>query len=396
MVVIGTKPEYFNAVWVRNEWSRYLALIKNGERKVLIPAYRDMDPYDLPEEFSHLQAQDMSKLGFMQDLIRGIKKLAAPEEKTTTVKETVVVNNSNINIAPLLKRAFMFLEDCNFKEADEYCEKVLDQDPENAQAYLGKLMAEMRVRKQDKLRDCTSPTFDNSSNYEKALRFGSEKLRDELREYSKYIEERNENSRKAGIYERAVNAMNSAYNEKQYQTAIDLFKAIPGYKDSDEKIIKCQNRIEELRAEAETARIEKERRAEQARIKRQQQVKKMKKTAAVVTPILCVCIAFAVVINTVIIPKVKYDKFIKNLPNVEVGDTIEFGEYEQDNKSDKEPIEWNVLDIQDNKALIISKYGLDAKKYNEEYQSVTWENCTLRKWLNEDFYNEAFSSKAKM
>ena len=396
MVVIGTKPEYFNAVWVRNEWSRYLALMKNGERKVLIPAYRDMDPYDLPEEFSHLQAQDMSKLGFMQDLIRGIKKLAAPEEKTTTVKETVVVNNSNINIAPLLKRAFMFLEDCNFKEADEYCEKVLDQDPENAQAYLGKLMAEMRVRKQDKLRDCTSPTFDNSSNYEKALRFGSEKLRDELREYSKYIEERNENSRKAGIYERAVNAMNSAYNEKQYQTAIDLFKAIPGYKDSDEKIIKCQNRIEELRAEAETARIEKERRAEQARIKRQQQVKKMKKTAAVVTPILCVCIAFAVVINTVIIPKVKYDKFIKNLPNVEVGDTIEFGEYEQDNKSDKEPIEWNVLDIQDNKALIISKYGLDAKKYNEEYQSVTWENCTLRKWLNEDFYNEAFSSKAKM
>lgn len=40
---------------------------------MLIPAYRDMDPYDLPEEFSHLQAQDMSKLGFMQDLIRGIK-----------------------------------------------------------------------------------------------------------------------------------------------------------------------------------------------------------------------------------------------------------------------------------------------------------------------------------
>lgn len=74
MVVLGTKPEYFNAVWVKNEWSRYLALIKNGAKKMLIPAYRDMDPYNLPEEFSHLQAQDMSKLGFMQDLIRGIKK----------------------------------------------------------------------------------------------------------------------------------------------------------------------------------------------------------------------------------------------------------------------------------------------------------------------------------
>lgn len=59
MVVLGTKPEYFNAVWVKNEWSRYLALIRGGAKKVLIPAYRDMDPYDLPEEFSHLQAQDM-------------------------------------------------------------------------------------------------------------------------------------------------------------------------------------------------------------------------------------------------------------------------------------------------------------------------------------------------
>ena len=62
MVVVGTKPEYFNAVWVKNEWSRYLALIRNGAKKILIPAYRDMDPYDLPEEFAHLQAQDMSRL----------------------------------------------------------------------------------------------------------------------------------------------------------------------------------------------------------------------------------------------------------------------------------------------------------------------------------------------
>ena len=44
---------------------------------MLVPAYKDMDPYDLPEEFSHLQAQDMSKLGFMQDLIRGIKKIVS-------------------------------------------------------------------------------------------------------------------------------------------------------------------------------------------------------------------------------------------------------------------------------------------------------------------------------
>ena len=162
MVVIGTKPENFNAVWVKNEWSRYLALVKkSGGKKVLIPAYRDMDPYDLPEEFSHLLAQDMSKLGFMQDLIRGIKKIvqadAAPKVE---VKETVVVSGGEAAVAPLLKRAFMFLEDGNWEEADKYCEKVLDQDPENVQAYLGKLMAELQVTNRKKLVDCAEP-FDH-------------------------------------------------------------------------------------------------------------------------------------------------------------------------------------------------------------------------------------------
>lgn len=75
MVVLGTSPENFQAVWVRNEWSRYLALIRQGARKVLIPAYRDMDPYNLPKEFSHLQALDMSKIGFSQDLLHGIRRI---------------------------------------------------------------------------------------------------------------------------------------------------------------------------------------------------------------------------------------------------------------------------------------------------------------------------------
>lgn len=204
MVVLGTKPAYFNAVWVKNEWSRYLALIKGGAKKILIPAYKDMDPYDLPEEFSHLQAQDMSKLGFMQDLIRGIKKLTgsdAPKARTV-VKETVVTG-ANASIAPLLKRAFMFLEDGNWQEADAYCEKVLDQDPECAEAYLGKLMAECKVKKQEDLADLAEP-FDGSNHYQKAVRFGNEKLASTLKGYIDHINARNEEARLADIYKRAM------------------------------------------------------------------------------------------------------------------------------------------------------------------------------------------------
>lgn len=111
MLVIGTKPEYFEAVWVRNEWSRFLKVVREDRSKLLIPCYKDMDAYDLPEEFSHLQAQDMSRIGFINDLIRGIGKVIKKDEpKQTVVKETVVTS-ANVNIASLLKRVSIFLED---------------------------------------------------------------------------------------------------------------------------------------------------------------------------------------------------------------------------------------------------------------------------------------------
>lgn len=202
MVVLGTKPEYFNAVWVKNEWSRYLALIKQGKNKMLIPAYKDMDPYDLPEEFSHLQAQDISKLGFMQDLIRGIKKIVETDApKSTDVKEKVA-GNKNADIEPLLKRAFMFLEDGDWSSANKYCEKVLDIDPENAYAYLGKLLSELRVKKLESLKDQKEP-FDYSKNYQKAIRFADKKLKSTLKGYV-------ENSKLNEIYTRAKKKMSEA------------------------------------------------------------------------------------------------------------------------------------------------------------------------------------------
>ena len=235
MVVLGTRPEHFNAVWVKNEWSRYLSLIKQGKKKTLIPAYRDMDPYDLPTEFSHLQAQDMSKLGFMQDLVRGIKKILSKDEpKSATIVKETVVQNANNNVEPLLRRVFMFLEDEDWKSAVEYCEKVLDQDPENAQAYLGKLMAEQRVKKQEELK---KHEFENSVNYQKIVRFGDEKLKSTLKGY---IDFRN-NQYYTPLYDKAVAIMKSAVSAKDFEKARDAFKHAEGWKDSDKLANECEN-----------------------------------------------------------------------------------------------------------------------------------------------------------
>ena len=73
------------------------------------------------------------------------------------------------------------------------------------------------------------------------------------------------------------------------------------------------------------------------------------------------------------------------------------GRYEQDNDlgNGKEPIEWEVLTVQKDRELVISKYALDFRKYNDVFEDMTWETCSLRKWLNGDFYNNAFSDAEK-
>ena len=78
-----------------------------------------------------------------------------------------------------------------------------------------------------------------------------------------------------------------------------------------------------------------------------------------------------------------------------VGDSIYFGNYEQDGNeaNGAESIEWLVLDQVDNRILVTSKYVLDCQAYHTESTAVTWEDCTLRAWLNGDFFNHAFSEE---
>ena len=598
MVVLGTRPEYFNAVWVKNEWSRYLALIKNGAKKMLIPAYKDMDPYDLPEEFSHLQAQDMGKLGFMQDLIRGIRKIVSSDGQKNAAKPAAPAAAGSTGAAPLLERAFLFLEDNKWADADTYCEKVLDIDPKNAQAYLGKLMAELQVPKRGQLSDCAQP-FDKNENYLKILRFGDEALNTELREYIDIINERNETHRKSAIYNNACGIMKSAAAQKAFLKGAELFKSISGFRDADALAAQCLEKAEGCRKDAvynsaisrmtvgniasyeEAIAIFKtipgwrdadsqmyacQKRIEEIKAKNEKNKKQLKRVVSISLPIICVCIAFVIVLTTVIIPQLKYNKAMNLLESgdydsayslleeinkyddikvskynramkllesedydsayslleeiddnetivsskrsramklldsgnydsaygllneigdsetiasskrsramklldsgdfdsaytllreindnetiasskynraikcidsgdyesayillkdisykdskekcadiktkykqfLAVGDKFTFGTYEQDNVTSNgaEDIEWLVLAKENNKILVISDKVLDFQPYNEKpyyetRKAITWEQCSLRKWLNDSFLNEAFSEEER-
>ena len=96
-------------------------------------------------------------------------------------------------------------------------------------------------------------------------------------------------------------------------------------------------------------------------------------------------------INPLPVPQPQFSAMLK--PVIPVGSIVRFGHYPQTAAgNDRTPIEWLVLDVQGKQALLLSRYGLDAKPYNVEHVPVTWETCTLRKWMNDSFLNAAFSA----
>lgn len=479
MLVIGTKPEHFNAVWVKNEWSRYLELMRQDRSRLLIPCYKGMDAYDIPDELSMLQSQDMGRVGFIPDLVRNIKKIIVNDEPKQVTPKAPPATGSD-NVSALLKRISIFLGDGDWAKADEYCERVLDMDPECAEAYLGKLMVEKKVKIQAALANCKEP-FDDSNNYKKAIRFGSRELAATLEGYVNHIDERNENDRLTRIYTDAKSLMLAAKtaqaftdaankfasipqfkdarelakecSEKakisrndmiygvamlqlsdktveSYEAAIRTFQTIPGWKDSDEQIVNCQRAIDEIKAKEEADRLEAQRQAEEYRAAKERAERKRKRNKVIAALVLC-AFAAIVAIFLKVIPDVKYNAAVKlindgdiinaydslialngykdstekaadifeqyrieKLKVANVGDIVLFGVYEQDNDTSngKEDIEWRVLAKEDGRILLITDKALDCQRYNIEYiGGTTWDRCTLRKWMNESFLNDAFS-----
>ncbi len=89
MLCVGSSAENFNAVWVRNEWSRFLSIANKDKTKRLVPVYVNMSPYDMPNEFKYLEGQDAGKVGFIQDIMWDVAKIVG--YNTTTKPQSAPV-----------------------------------------------------------------------------------------------------------------------------------------------------------------------------------------------------------------------------------------------------------------------------------------------------------------
>jgi hypothetical protein len=144
MLAVGTDYENYDSVWVKNEWSRFLKLIAKGEKKTLIPVFKNMDAYDMPKEFAKLAAQDMGKVGAMQDLVRGVEKILGKKKAEPTAPQPVVVSGGP-NVAAMVERGRQALEDGEWAKADGFFDQALNMDAKCAEAFLGKYCAQEKA-----------------------------------------------------------------------------------------------------------------------------------------------------------------------------------------------------------------------------------------------------------
>ena len=159
-----------------------------------------------------------------------------------------------------------------------------------------------------------------------------------------------------------------------YEAAIPAFEAMEGYRESAAKIRACREAILErdYAAAMELCRAGNYREAYPALLALQG-YRDTAETAA----------------------EIYEDYKLAALQNPKVGSYLVFGAYEQDNdpSDGKEDIEWLVLDRDGDFVLIISRYVLDFQQYNANRAPVSWETCTLKTWLNNSFFHEAFSAE---
>ena len=299
MLAIGTKFEYYDAVWVKNEWMRFLSMMKTQKEKTLIPCYKELDAYDMPKEFKNLQAQDMGKLGWLQDLTRGVMKLCGKginDSKSTNNEQGQSINN-------LLKRAEVFIQDGEKEKADEYISKVLDLSPNCSEAFYLRLLNKHGYNDETQLVNSNEDIL-NDKDYIRAKKFAIGKEREKYISIEKKIN--------SALFRRVGNTvLLGCYTKKENITAMEIDRS-----NGDMQ-------------------------------------------------------------------------FINKQVLAEIGKRIE----------------WIVVESKGEKSLLVSKRALEGKPYQQvdhfdsdderELRYISWADCSLRRWLNAEFFEASFNPDEK-
>ena len=261
MLAFGTNYEYFNAVWVKNEWSRFLKLMEKNKSKHLIPCFKGIDAYDMPKEFARLQAQDLGKVGATQDLLRGVEKLLPGQKANSMVIQEKVVVQTAVpqqisQLENLLKRGELALEDENWDAAKEFFNHALNIDAECGSAYFGLEMATKKCSTPEKM-GSTYPFYYKNYQYpevsktlQRARQFAGESVTAKLAVFDAALQKtvsKIEEQKREKAYHEAVQLKQDAKTYLDYQNVANHFLSAAGYLDAEESARECAAQAELIR-----------------------------------------------------------------------------------------------------------------------------------------------------
>jgi tetratricopeptide (TPR) repeat protein len=382
MVAVGTSKENFGSPWVRNEWSRFLAMAEMDSTKKLIPAYEDMDPYDMPDEFAMLQALNMDSFTFVQDLMRGIDKLLRGGGGGVSATGSAGVGGTGIHPAPttvsvasaatpLVKRARLMCEDGDFAKAQELVEQALNLDPESGEVYVVALMAECQCKQEEQLGSLVTDELSQRGNYQKALRFGDAALKVRLDGYDAQAKENWAEKRRVDAEEQRKRAEREAEEQRRRDEAQAVQRR------EAERVAAVIKPVEDFLNGKATDDATSKKRREEIRTSlahlsaQEQQLRSQRKSLGL----------FAGE------QKRQIDSQMDAIATQRQG--LESEVRALSGKSQPARYQWRIigLDEANNRALAITRDIIAKMPYHQPGGSITWADCTLRRWLNLEFYS---------
>ena len=153
-------------------------------------------------------------------------------------KDGITMYHENATVDALMKRGYLYLEDHDWKNAKGYFDDSLDVDPENAQAYIGMLLSELHIEREEEITK-SEVSFADNFYYQKAVRFAKDSYKQKVEEYN--LE---------NIMYRAEQIAANAKTEDEYLRAAQLFESIPNYKNAPELVATIRQQAAKTKIEA--------------------------------------------------------------------------------------------------------------------------------------------------
>lgn len=261
--------------------------------------------------------------------------------------------NAGATTESLLRRAALFLEDEDWDSANAYCDACLDKEPENAGAYLGKMLAELKVHSLKELEDIPQP-FDENPYYKKTVRFADDELKSVLSDILTGIKERIRTEKMDARYEEACKEASSK-KIAEVKVAIGIFRELGDWRDAMSKTSECEERIRALEKAEHLAQEKAAKQKEAERKAVEEEKKKRRKVLAISSSSIVALVLICIFLFAVVIPRQKHNKAMR---------LIQSGDYESAYALLKE--------IGDSEAIVSNKYDravalIDDGIYDEAY-----------------------------